>query len=120
MHHAPFPLLKSVLQEIEHRYKEEVSSTQSHRFRHNDDLPLATAFHAYYCLAAGKAEFSNLKARYIDIGDWLFLGLIHPFSPLSRGKYTFLCLNEVKQIRCGATLRDRVVQNLMRKLFSPK
>lgn len=118
MHHAPYALLKSVLFEIEKSYKYEVEGTRRNQYRHPSDIPMATTFHAYYCLAKDKAIVTEVAARYIDIGDWRFLGLIHPLSPLMRGRYRFLCLNEVSQIKLGESLRNKIVVYLMVKLFS--
>lgn len=117
LHHAPFPLLRSTLFEMEERYAAQLRATASHRFRDATDLPMATTFHAYYSLARGYAEFSDIKCRYIDIGDPLFLLLIHPFSPLRRGRYQTFCLNEVKNIRYFSRLRDAIVKRLLMRMY---
>lgn len=120
LHHAPFPLLKSTLLELDDRYASLLDQTRTHRFREKSDLPLATTLHAYYSLVTGRASFREVEARYIDIGDPLFVFLIHPYSPIRRGKYTFLCLNEVTEIRSFQRLRDRIVRNFMREMFDER
>lgn len=117
LHHAPFPLIRSVMYDIEKENAEELAVTRSHAFRDRADLPLSTTLHAYYCLAIGAGRISTAPARYIDIGDPLFLLLIMPFSPLRRGKYVFLCLNEVTSIKWLPELRDRIIERLMKRLF---
>jgi len=117
LHHAPFPLLRSVMFEIEKRYRDQLLETESHQLRSPSDLPLSTTLHAYYSLATGRGRIKEVGARYIDIGNPLFIFLVMPGSPLRRGKYTFLCLNEITSIKFGAIIRDWIVTRLMKTLF---
>ncbi len=117
LHHAPFPLKKSILCEIEERYKKPLQNTTRHRFRDNSDLPLATTLHAYYSVANDYGELKEHKARYIDIGDPLFLLLVHPFSRLRRRKYTSFCLNEITNVIFFSSLRDRIVISLLKSMM---
>ncbi len=117
LHHSPYPLLKSTLMEFENKYGKLLMATSSHKFRDNSDLPLATTLHAYYSLVNGYGEMKNISSRYIDIGDPLFVFLIHPFSPLRRGKYLSLCLNEVTSIKYFKNIRDSIVKNLLIVMF---
>lgn len=117
LEHAPFPLLKSLMLQIENEYSELVATTRSHSFRHPTDLPLSTTLHAYYSAAMGIGHIRHAPSRYIDIGDPLFIFLILPYSPLMRNKYTFLCLNEVTSMRWLPKLRDRIIKRLMKNLF---
>lgn len=118
LEHAPFPLLKSLMFEIEEEYSASLADTRSHAFRYPTDLPLSTTLHAYYSLATGRGRIKKIPSRYIDIGDPFFVLLILPYSSLMRNKYTFLCLNEVSSIRWLPKLRDRIVARLMKHLFS--
>jgi hypothetical protein len=118
LHHAPCVLTKSMLRELASRYPDEVRKTRGHAFRHPDDIPMATTLHAYYAQYTGRGIPREIAARYIDIGDWRFLGLVHPWSPLMRGKYTTLCLNEVTDIHHFRGMRDRIVESVMSRLFA--
>ncbi|MEZ5567017.1 MAG: stealth conserved region 3 domain-containing protein [Halioglobus sp.] len=117
LHHAPFPLLKKNLIELELKYSDLFSSTRAHKFRDNSDIPPATTLQAYYAVATGCGELRDIAARYVDIGDPLFPLLIHRFSPLRRGKYKTLCLNEVTQPRYFARARDRLVRRFLESMF---
>ena len=117
LHHAPYPMLKSTLFEIESRYGAQLLETMRHKFRHVRDLPLATTLHAYYALANGYAEIGKIDCRYIDIGDPLFVFLIAPLSPLRRGKYQTFCLNEVGDIDRLSGIRDYIVKRFLKKMF---
>ncbi len=118
LHHSPYPLLRSHLEELEEKYPAEFAATRLHRFRDNSDIPPATTLQAYYAVATGRGELRNIASRYVDIGDPLFPLLIHPLSPLRRGRYQTLCLNEVTKPRYLAGLRDRVVSRFMEAMFS--
>lgn len=50
LEHAPYPLLRSVIDSIEDRYPQQVAATSSHRFRDADDLniPSHLAHHVGY------------------------------------------------------------------------
>lgn len=117
LHHAPYALVRDTLYEIENRYKTLVDATRTHKFRDNTDIPLATSMHAYYSVALGRGELRDIPCRYVDIGDPLFLLLVHPLSPLRRGKYMIFCMNEITEIRHFPGLRDRFVARLLRKMF---
>lgn len=117
LHHAPFPLLKKTMQRMESDFNHQVAATRRNKFRSPIDLPMATTLHAYYCAAKGRATKAAVRARYVDIGNWLFLLLVGPGSPLRRGKYRFLCLNEVEPIRILPGLRDLIIARLLNKLF---
>lgn len=78
---------------------------------------MATTLHAYYALAQGIGVEQQITSRYVDIGDPLFVFLVHRWSPLMRGRYATLCLNEVTSLRHGKRLRDYVVRKTMTKLI---
>lgn len=117
LHHSPYPLLKTNLIELEEQYASLFQSTRAHKFRDSSDIPPATTLQAYYSLVKGRGELRDIRSRYIDIGDPLFVLLVHPFSPLRRGKYQTLCLNEVTHPRFLAGFRDAIVQNLLEAMF---
>jgi Stealth protein CR2, conserved region 2/Stealth protein CR3, conserved region 3 len=117
LHHAPYPLLKSTLFEIESLYGPQLLSTMRQKFRTNFDLPLATTLHAYYSLSRGYGQIEKMECRYIDIGDPLFIVLIGPFSALRRGKYKTFCLNEVKNVGRFSGIRDYIVKGFLKRMF---
>lgn len=117
LHHSPYPLLKSNLESLEIKYAERFVATRSHKFRDNSDIPPATTLHAYYAVATDTGVISNIRSRYVDIGDPLFVLLIHPWSPLRRGHYQTLCLNEVTQPRFFAAARDAIVRKFLEDMF---
>ena len=117
LHHAPYVLTRGSLYELESKYQALIDATRTHKFRDNSDIPLATSLHAYYAVAHQRGELKEIPCRYVDIGDPLFLLLVHRFSPLRRGKYMVFCMNEITEIRRFAKLRDRVVARLLENMF---
>lgn len=117
LHHTPHPLSRSLLNEIENRYRPVIERTRSHAFKHDDDVALATTLHAYYAECVGRGKRKEIASRYVDIGDPLFILLVHPWSPLMRGKYVTLCLNEITSVKFLSGLRDRIVRRVMTRLF---
>jgi glycosyltransferase involved in cell wall biosynthesis len=117
LHHSAYPLSKRVLEEIECRHGAALERTRSHRFRHASDVATATTLHAYYAKGIGKAREKTIASRYVDIGDPLFVLLVHPWAPLMRGKYSTLCLNKVTEMKFLGGVRDRIVAKVMSKLF---
>jgi len=117
LHHSPYVLRKSILFEIEEKYKLLLANTSSHRFRDNTDIPLATTMHAYYALANNHGVLKEINSRYIDIGDPLFIFLVHKFSPLRKGHYTTFCMNEVTSMKYFSKLRDRIVSHVLKKMY---
>lgn len=117
LHHAPYVLTRSSLYELESSYQALIDATRTHRFRDNSDIPLATSLHAYYAVAHQRGELRDIPCRYVDIGDPLFLLLVHRFSPLRRGKYMIFCMNEITELRRFSKLRDRIVARLLETMF---
>ncbi len=117
LHHAPYPLLKSTLFEIESRYGPQLLNTMRQKFRTTTDLPLATTLHAYYSLSRGYGHRGKIDCKYIDIGDPLFVFLIAPFSKVRRGKYHAFCLNEVRNVGRFSGLRDFIVKDFLKRMF---
>lgn len=66
--HAPHPLRRSTLAQIEQRYPREMAATASHRFRHPDDLAVASGFAAHYGYCTGSAVPGGLSVGYENLG----------------------------------------------------
>lgn len=117
LHHAPFPILKSVMEELQQRYSYESRETSNNKFRNINDIPFATTLHAYYCAAKNIGHFVDAKSRYIDISHPLFFLLTNRFSSLRKGKYQFFCLNEVTGAKYLSSLRDRYIRHVLECIF---
>jgi hypothetical protein len=69
LHHAPFALRRDVLFEIDERFAGPVEATARHRFRHRDDVPVASAFANHFAAATGRAVAGSLDVVYENLGS---------------------------------------------------
>jgi hypothetical protein len=92
MRHVPHAMRRSVLAEIEERYSDLVTGTAGHKFRHPDDLAIASSLAHYYGYATGRAVPADLDYDYVDLAQ--------PSSPrrlnrfLAERKFQVFCLND--------------------------
>lgn len=64
--HVPLVMKKSVMEEIEAKYPNEVKQTRSARFRSTADIALPSMFAQYYAMATGKAvEWPGERREYL-------------------------------------------------------
>lgn len=89
--HAPFPLLRSVLTEMEEVYQSEFNATRSNRFRSANDISVASSLFFYYAFLSKRAVRASHQTIYVDLSSrlmpvQLLLGL--------RREHDFFCLNE--------------------------
>lgn len=69
MKHVPHPLRRSVLYEIEERFGADSARTAGHRFRHPDDISIASSLHHYYALRTGRAVPGDIRYAYRNLAD---------------------------------------------------
>lgn len=67
MEHAPYPLRKSVLEEMASRFPEEFARTSSARFRASTDINVPSNFAHHYAFQTGRAISSSLPFTYIGL-----------------------------------------------------
>jgi len=97
MRHVPHAMRRSVLREIEQRYAPQVAATAAHRFRHPEDLAIASSLVHYYAYATGRAVPCDLEYDYVDLAQ--------PSSPrrlnrfLAERRFEVFCLNDTTSER---------------------
>jgi hypothetical protein len=101
--HAPYPLRRTVIEELSKRYADEVQATMHHRFRHPDDVSVAASLAHQYGVATGQAVIASLASEYVHL-ESAKLGWHLDRLRLGRSFDTF-CLNETEVV---AADRDRV------------
>ncbi|WP_338117966.1 stealth family protein [Streptomyces coryli] len=67
--HTPHPLRRSVLTEIEARFRAEHRATGGHRFRSQDDIAVASSLHHYYAFHTGRATPARIRYAYLDLSE---------------------------------------------------
>jgi hypothetical protein len=68
MRHSPHPLRRSLLNELEERYPEDIRRTRRHPFRMNDDVTMVTTLHHYYGYYSGQAMPGLLRHVGVVLG----------------------------------------------------
>ncbi len=65
--HSPYPLRRSVLDQVEAEFPDLVRQTQHSRFRSPSDLSIAASFGQHFALALGKAVPGELRTEYVHV-----------------------------------------------------
>jgi hypothetical protein len=65
--HSPYPLLRSVMAEVERDFPEVVGATRRSRFRSPADLSTAASFSQHYALATGRATLGTIATEYVHV-----------------------------------------------------
>ncbi len=90
--HAPAPQLRSVLEEMEKRYPELFAQVAASRFRHPDDVSVASSLMHYYAYARGRAVPADIEYRYLDISR---KDTARRLDEILRQRPQVFCLNDV-------------------------
>lgn len=113
--HTAFALQRSVSQEIEQRWPEEISRTRASRLRRISDVTLSGALHQAYALASSRAVVRGIRYRYVNVGaasaQWRLESLMRDRDDLQ----TF-CLNESDPDLPFDTI-DRMVRGFLARRF---
>jgi hypothetical protein len=90
--HAPHPLRRSVLAEMDARFAARTAETAGHRFRHPDDISMASSLHHYYAYLTGRAVPGSIRYLYTDLADRETAYRLRRL--LSARSYDAFCLND--------------------------
>ncbi|MCA6094765.1 stealth conserved region 3 domain-containing protein [Streptomyces sp. SCA3-4] len=66
--HAPHPLRRSTLEEIEERFAEEVALTAGAQFRARTDLAITSSLHHWYGMFTGRSVPSGISSAFVNVG----------------------------------------------------
>lgn len=113
--HAPFALQRSVSEEIEGRWPDDVQTTRNQKFRQIGDVTLSGALHMNYAYAVGKAVTRGLRYRYVNVGAPDALARFEKLYADRHVLQTF-CLNEATQDRDPGEI-DRSVRDFLQRMF---
>lgn len=89
--HAPYPLRRSVLFEMEREFPEEFAATADHPFRHQKDQSIAAFLYFYYAVYTGRAVPGSI--RYMCLDNHLHHFIRKIFFTLFAGRYQAFCIN---------------------------
>lgn len=113
--HSPYPLLRSVMFEIEEEFADVVDATRHSRFRSSSDLSVAASFAQHYGYASGRGVASTIATEYVHVESGR-LGLHLDRIRLDPDLQT-CCVNETSQRAGGLADRERVIGEFFEERF---
>lgn len=67
--HTPFPLRRSLLEQMRHEFGDELRATSANHFRSIDDIAPISSLYQYYAFHLGAAVPSSIHARFLNLGS---------------------------------------------------
>jgi len=108
--HVPHPHRRSVLDEIEGRFTEELARTARSPFRSADDLSLLSSFAQHYGVATGAAVIGSGVNAYVDIGTF---DVRRRLRRVLQRDQDFVCLGDHHE----HSLKPEVLQEVLHGFF---
>lgn len=117
--HAPVPMIKNVVHEMEQEFPEIFLTTAGSRFRAVTDFCVSGSFYYHYAALTGRAAEGQIRYSYFDINSSVF-STVFParVTEATEGKrFDTFCVNDV--VRTEHTDgNERIFRNAMTSLFA--
>jgi hypothetical protein len=114
-YHSPYPLRRSVMEEIEAEFPEAVDRTLHSRFRSPTDVSFAASFAQHYAVAVGKAVFGEIDTDYVHVESGRLRWHLDRIR-LGRQFDTF-CINETEVHAGDTAARERLIADFFDQYF---
>lgn len=111
--HAPYVMRRSVWNEIEREFGEELEATRRNRFRSRQDLN-GQFLYAHYALLVGAACPADIKDRYVDVQDRDFIAKLRRAE--AAGAKVF-CINDANSDEDNVSDPDVLVRGFLEQRF---
>ncbi len=116
LEHAPTPLRRSVMAELEQEFATEFAATAASRFRASDNISVTNSLYHYYALMTGRAVAQTAaRVRYVD--STAKAGLRDMDSLLAKRSTDFFCLNDGSTPEIDLDLRTRKVTEFLEAYY---
>ncbi len=116
LEHAPTPLRKSVLTELEREFPEEFAATAASPFRASGNISVTNSLYHYYALITGRAVVQrDARFRYVD--TTMHAGLSAMDAMLTKRSMDFFCLNDGSVPEVDLEERTRRVTRFLETYF---
>ena len=115
MLHAPYPLRRSVLAEVEREFAEPHRRTAASRFRSLTDISVPSSLYHYFAYHTRRAMPGDLECLYLDLGLPNIdrrLGIL-----LDRRDRDAFCLNDTTTEAVGQEAQDALVRDFLQAYF---
>ncbi|WP_299540203.1 stealth conserved region 3 domain-containing protein [uncultured Streptomyces sp.] len=66
--HAPYVLRKSVMEDLERTYPEQVAQTSASRLRNHADISIASSLHHYFAYHTGRSVPGSISCGFVNVG----------------------------------------------------
>jgi Stealth protein CR2, conserved region 2/Stealth protein CR3, conserved region 3/Stealth protein CR4, conserved region 4/Stealth protein CR1, conserved region 1 len=116
LEHAPTPLRKSVLLEMEREFPAEFARTAASPFRSSTDISVTNSLYHYYALMTGRAVIQT-DARVTYVETTLKSALRQMRTLLRRRDQTFFCLNDGSVPEISIETRTQAVLDFLNRYF---
>lgn len=115
MQHAPYAQRRSILFEMEQRFRRAFKQTARNPFRHHTDVNVPSCFSHYYGLRTGAAVPGHIQGAYINIGNpWAQLRMRRLAERADRDVF---CLNDTPMRPRRRALVDASVGTFLEAYF---
>ncbi|MDQ1563076.1 MAG: hypothetical protein QOI14_27 [Actinomycetota bacterium] len=116
LEHAPTPLRKSVLFEMEREFPEDFARTAASPFRSSTDISVTNSLYHYYALMTGRAVVQvNARVKYVE--TTLTSSLRQMSSLLRSRSEDFFCLNDGSAPEISVTTRTSAVLDFLNRYY---
>jgi glycosyltransferase involved in cell wall biosynthesis len=112
--HTPHPHRRSVLEEIEQRFPEEVGRTACRPFRSADDISLLSSFAQHYGLITGSAVLGSGSAAFVNITS---NDVARRLRRLTARQHDFICLGDHHEHSHEPAVLARLLTDFLESYF---
>ncbi|MGQ0847018.1 MAG: stealth conserved region 3 domain-containing protein [Sporichthyaceae bacterium] len=112
--HAPYPQLRSVLNELENAFATEFARTAASRFRHPSDVSIPASLLGTYAYLTGRAVPATIPYVYVDLAD---PRLPRRLAALRRTRPSAFCLNDHAGLGADPAAVNEAVRATLEALF---
>jgi hypothetical protein len=113
--HTAFPLLRSVMEDIDAEFPDVVKATSHSRFRSATDLSIASSFAQHWALATQRGVLGNIRNEYVHVESGRLRWHLDRIR-LGRDFDTF-CINETEQRTDDASQREQLIRAFFEECF---
>jgi UDP-glucose 4-epimerase len=116
LEHAPTPLRKSVMRELESEFPEDFARTAASAFRSATDISVTNSLYHYYSLMTGHAVVQpEARVKYVETTLKRAAGEMQRI--LKSREYDFFCLNDGSAPEVSVAKRTRTVLEFLDSYF---
>jgi Stealth protein CR2, conserved region 2/Stealth protein CR3, conserved region 3/Stealth protein CR1, conserved region 1/Stealth protein CR4, conserved region 4 len=113
--HSPYPLLRSVMAEVEDEFPDVVGATRHSRFRSPSDLSTAASFTQHYALATQRATLGEIATEYVHVESGRLRW--HLDHVRFGGDIDTLCLNETRDGSVDSEQRETEIHRFFESMY---